>query len=374
MNIDDHIEKSEEGLEQLIEAAMMFEENHYLEAVSQKKLKEYDILSLTEDVKLWHSRMRKESLKLAAFSEHFLDEFATDNNKRFHDAYDLFRKIRSTISSSRKLFRKFCNRFMRNPSNPNADCSLLSRSTLSAHAVSRDVFGMASYGEEVLTLYNCLKDFFTTLVVTLSLCHRMIRDEAAIKQDGKRCLAIYKKCREDILSSARMFAKTFNINLQQVSGQDYLERRKKAKSIQEYAQKDYHRRNKAEFLSVVAYEVIAEGTSQGMTDKESILWPNQLEKVKQVRYAITRLDDMVAPNKKNIDGKLLLEFIKWCGVSPHHERKLHQYLLDNYQGKKHIVGWTQVLNTRKDLEGSFSEQDLAEAFGKQLAELKKDAA
>ena len=42
MKIDDNIEKSEDGLEQLIDAALMFEENHYLDAIRQKKLDEYN--------------------------------------------------------------------------------------------------------------------------------------------------------------------------------------------------------------------------------------------------------------------------------------------------------------------------------------------
>ena len=374
MEITNNIEKSEEGLEQIIGAARLFEENHYLEAVRMKKMGEYDILALTEDVRLWHSRMRKESLKLAAFSENFLEEFATDNNKRFHEAYDMFSKVRSTISASRKVFRKFCRRVMRTPTNPNADTSLLARSTLTAHAVSRDIFGIASYNEKVSTLYEELKTFFTTLVLTLSLCHRMIHDEAAIKKDGVRCLEIYNKCREEVLASARLFAKTFNIKMQQVSKEEYLERRKKAKSLLEYAQSDYHQRNKAEFMTIVALETITEGNNQGMTPDESKLWPNNLKKVEQVRNVISHMDDMIDSDRKNIDGKFLLEFIKWCGVAQSHEPKLHKYLLDTYQGNKHIVGWTQILNTKKDYGNKFTDQQLADAFEANLSILKKSIA
>lgn len=369
MEINSNIEKSSDGLEQLIEAAKLFEENHYLDAIRQKRLKEYDILSLTEDVKIWHGRMRKESLRLAAFSETFLEQFATDDNKCFHEAYDLFSKIRSTISGSRKVFRKFCRRVMRNPINPAVSNSLLSRTLLSSHAVSQDIFGIASYDDKVQTLYEQLKNFFSTLIVTLSLCHRMICDEAAIKKDGTRCLEIYQNCRREVLESARLFAKTFNISTQQISKEEYIERRKKAKSLKEYAQDNYHKRNKAEFINLVTFEVITEGNSHGLTDTESMLWPDNPEKVKQVRYAITRLDDMVESNKKNIDGKLVLEFIKWSGVNEKHERKLYNYLNDNYHGKKHIVGWTQVCNTRKDYRESLTNEQLADAFAKELNDL-----
>ena len=369
MIISNHIEKTEDGLEQLIDAATRFEENHYLDAVRQKKLKEYDILSLTEDVVIWHGRMRKESLRLAAFSETFLEQFATDNNKCFHEAYNLFSKIRSTISGSRKVFRKFCRRVLRNPTNPAASNSLLSRSLLSSHAVSQDIFGMASYDDKVLTLYDKLKEFFSTLIITLSLCHRIICDEAAIKKDGGRCLEIYQKCRQQVLESARLLAKTFNISTQQISKEEYIERRRKAKNIREYAQDNYHKRNKAEFMTIVAYEVIAEGNSHGLTEIESMLWADNPEKVKEVRYAITRLDDIVGTGKKNIDGKLLLEFIKWSGVNEKHERKLYNYLNDNYHGKKHIVGWTQVCNTRKDYRESLTNEQLTDAFAKELNDL-----
>ena len=177
MKIEIEIEKSEEGLDQIIQAAVLFEENHYLEAVRTKNMTEHEIMHLTEDVKLWHSRMRKESMKLAAFSEKFLDEFATDNNSRFQEAYEMFSKVRSTIAGSRKMFKKFCMRMMKNPVNPDASHSVYARSILSAHVVSSDLFGLHSYNDKVQTLYEEMKEFFTTLVLTLALCHRMIRDE-----------------------------------------------------------------------------------------------------------------------------------------------------------------------------------------------------
>lgn len=371
MELVDRIEKSEEGLEQLITAALMFEENHYLEAIKQKKLSEYDILQLTEDVRLWHSKMRKESLKLSLFSEHFLDEFATDNNNRFHDAYALFNKVRSNINGSRKMFRKFCRRIMKNPTNENASNSVIDRSILSAHVVSRDIFGLKSYSENVEILYNEMKGFFTTLVLTLALCHRMIREEATIMKDAERCLEIYKKCREDILSSARIFARTFNIKTEKVSESELLEHRKNAKSMKEYAHKHYHHINKAENLTVVAYEIVCDSDRNGLSKIEELLWQGDVEMVKKVREVIAIFDKLVV-GKKKISGLLMLEFIKWCHVKERHEHKLYEYFLENYQGNIPPVGWTQIFNTRKGL--NITDEKLAEGFQKELDILKKEAA
>ncbi len=374
MVLDYHIEKSEEGLELIIEEAQKFEENHYLDAVRQKRLDERDILMLTEDVRLWYSRMRKESLKLAAFSEHFLDEFATDNNRRFHDAYDLFGRLRSTISGSRKMFRKFCRRVMKSPTNPQASRSVYERSLLSANVVALDVFGMESYGDKVRTLYEEMSAFFTTLVMTLALCHRMIRDEAVIKGDSQRCYEIYMRCREEILSSARMFAKTFNVTVKSVNQDELIERRKNAKSNKEYAKDYYHEQSKSEFLTVTAYEVVSEGSSHGLSEDESKLWPGNAPKAMRVREVISRFDDLVPADVKNVSGIMLYQFIKWCGVSPDHERKLYDYFCQSYKGVHHPVGWTQVLNVRKQFKDSCSDKQMAQSFEKELEKIGKQVA
>lgn len=371
MQLDCHIEKSEEGLELIIAEALKFEENHYLDAVRQKRLGERDILMLTEDVRLWHSRMRKESLKLASFSEHFLDEFATDNNRRFREAYDLFAKLRSTISGSRKMFRKFCRRVMKTPTNPSASRSVYGRSLLSANVVALDVFGMASYDDKVWTLYEAMSAFFTTLVMTLTLCHRMIREEAVIKGNSQLCYDIYKRCREEILSSARMFAKAFNVTVRSVDGDELIERRKNAKSVKDYAWKNYHRQNKAEFLAVTAYEVVSEGSSQGLSDVESLLWPGNASKAMMVRAVISRFDELIPADTKKVSGLVLYQFIKWCGVSESHERRLYDYFCQSYKGAHHPVGWTQVLNTRKLYRGSCSDEQMALSFEKELAKIDK---
>lgn len=371
MILDTHIERSEEGLELLIAAAQQFEENRYVEAIQQKRLGEYDILSLTENVKLWHSRMRKESLNLAAFSENWLEDFATLNNKRFQEAFSLFSKVRSNISNSCRLLKKFCRKVMKNPTNPNASASVTKRSILSAHVVSRDIFGLKSYDEKVRILYEEMRDFFLDLIMTLALCHRMIRDEAFVRTDGDRCLEIYRNSRQKVLSSARMIAKTFGIETKQISESELIERRKNAKSSKEFAQKNYHRLNKDEYMTIIAYEVVSESKKNGLTETETLLWGSNIEKVKQVRYAVSNIENMVL-GKKKISGYLMLEFIKWGRVKKEHEHRLYNYFCDEYKGSIKPVGWTQIFNTQKGL--NISDDELAAAFQKELDSLNQNAA
>ncbi len=371
MKIDDNIEKSEEGLEQLIDAAMMFEEHHYLDAIRQKRLDEYDILQLTEDVKLWNSKIRKESLKLAALSEHWIEDYATNCNKRFQEAYDLFVKVRTCISSSRKVFRKFCRKVVKNPTNENASRNVLKRSVLSAHVVNRDIFGLRSYNENVKILYEEMSEFFATLILTLALCHHMLRDEAITRSDSERVWEIYQKCKQEVLLSARMFARTFNVDVKQISESELIERRKNAKNLREYVQKNYHCLNKAEYMTLVAYEVIQESNNNGLTEKETILWGNNKEKVMEVRKAIASIEQLACGRKK-INGYLMLEFIKWCEVKKEHEHLLYNYFCETYKGNIPPVGWTQIFSTKKGL--AVTDEKLSQAFADELKSLACEAA
>ena len=371
MILDTHIERSEEGIELLIAAARSFEENRYIEAIKLKKLGEFEILRLTENVRLWHSRMRKEALNLAMFSENWLEDFATLNNKRFQDAYNLFSKVRSNISNSSRLLKRFCRRMMKNPTNPNASTSVTERSMLAAHVVSRDIFGLKSYDENVRILYEEMKSFFHTLVLTLAVCHRMIRDEAFIRKDEDRCLEIYRNSKQKILSSARMLARTFGIEVKKISESELIERRKNAKSSKEFAQKNYHRLNKDEYLTLIAYEVVSESEKNGITETETLLWGDNVEKVKAVRDVISNIESM-AQGKKKICGLLMLEFIKWCKVKKEHEHRLYNYFRDTYKGMIKPVGWTQIFNTQKDL--NVSDEELAAGFQKELDSLNQNVA
>jgi hypothetical protein len=71
---------------------------------------------------------------------------------------------------------------------------------------------------------------------------------------------------------------------------------------------------------------------------------------------------------------MLYQFIKWCGVSPDHERKLYDYFCQSYKGVHHPVGWTQVLNVRKQFKDSCSDKQMAQSFEKELEKIGKQVA
>ena len=102
------VDKNDDGLRMIIDAAEKFEEGKYLNAIYKCQLDREDIRGITEYVKERKARLSIEYQELDKFSKSFNKEYATNNNKCFDSAEKLFIKIRSTISGSKTIYKKFC--------------------------------------------------------------------------------------------------------------------------------------------------------------------------------------------------------------------------------------------------------------------------
>ena len=102
------VDKTEDGLQEIIDAVEQFEEDRFLASLSVRRHTSYDIQQTILMVREYQAKMNREVLALNRFSETFIQEYATDNNKCFETAQRLFNHIRSTICASRKVFKRTC--------------------------------------------------------------------------------------------------------------------------------------------------------------------------------------------------------------------------------------------------------------------------
>ena len=343
------VDKNDDGLEEIIEAVQQFEEDRFLASLSVRRYTPYDIQQTTLMVREYQTKMNREVLALDHFANNFIQEYATDNNQCFEIAQRLFNRIRSTISASRKVFRKTCPIVRK----PMADRpSIFKRSVLSYGFCQRDIFGVNSFDEAVKILYEDLKTFFTTIVSTLVLCRRMIHTEMAVREDGDMCLAIYKDCREKALASVKEFTDTFGMTTM-LPETELLQRMRKAKSLSTYAKENYHKFDAASFRMSVLVEAVRQGRNNGLTDDEARLWPNDHEKALLVRQIIETLDgfDGAEGQKGKLNGNLMVEFVKWCGVTKGMEKNMYEtYFLKTYKGQLKPLSWSTICKVRKERE------------------------
>lgn len=359
------VEKDESGLLMIIRAAERFDEHRFLEGIQRRCYTAADIQQAIDQVRIYQARMNGEARALAAFSETFLAEYATDNNKCFETAQLLFNRIRSTISASRKVFKKTCPIIRKRQPQRAERPSVFSRSLLSRVECGQDLFGILSFEESVQTLYAELQAFFTTVIQTLCLCRYMIMTESAIRSDADRCALIYKDCERKVLGGARELSKF--LSSCKVQGESELaERKARARSLKDFYRDNYHKWDTGQFRMSVAVELVRQGQNMGLTDVEAVLWHGRHEKALKVREVVSRFDELTGAEgqKGKLDSGLLVTFLKWCEVDLDKEKLLYEdYFCKEYRGRFQTLKWNSISQERKSRkESGIGDAEMAKSF------------
>ena len=121
------VEKNEEGLNLILEAARQFCEERFLHSVFSNNMTKYEILRLTSHVNTRQSRFSEEIISLVTFANKWLDSYATDNNSCYDTAERMLNKIRVTISVAKKVYKATCRRTTRQVPN-RVNCSVFNYS------------------------------------------------------------------------------------------------------------------------------------------------------------------------------------------------------------------------------------------------------
>ena len=340
------VEKDENGLRMIIEAAEKFEKDNYLDAIYSCSLNKNEILGITEYVKQHRAMLCREHLALAKFALTFNQKYATTNNTCFSTAEKLFGKIRSTISASKKIYKKFCRKNRRPLPIPKAELpSVFKRSELVNAYRSGLLFGIESYDECVQKLYVELETFFEELVKSLALCRMIIAEESVIRNTPERCMQIYRECYEAMLRNSRTIIRTLrqNNNIQLKSEME--ERRKKASSLTEFVCSSFHRCNPGDFQMHVCITEFKK--EDGLSDVEKILFgANNVEKVKKARYVIQHFDELEenahkGKHKNKHSAYCVASFMLWCGVGNTPDDKVKMFV-EEYFNKTYSGAYPEV--------------------------------
>jgi uncharacterized protein involved in tolerance to divalent cations len=367
------VDKNESSLLQIIQAAERFNAGGFLESLRKRNLSTYEIDQLTDEVKEYQLKMNREVKALVKFSENFLDNYATENNHCYETAEQLFNHIRSTISAARKVLRKTCPRRMhRQPEGKERPLFYL-RSTLTIGTHAGDLFGVESFELSVQTLFHHMTTFFATVINTLALCHRMIVSEREIRGDASRCMAIYNDTCAKLMDEVTQMSRWLG-EMKQLPESALLKRKRQARSEKAFARENYHQYTPAELKQMLVIEMVKKGQSDGLTDEEALLWPNDHEQALKVRRVIPLIDQLGAEGLKGkMDSGLIIEFLKWCKVDSKLEKRLYQYFCRAYKeqgGRLQVLGWSSISQVRKDRrDREISDEEQAASFERLLSRI-----
>ena len=383
------VQRDETGLNQIYEAARDFEEENVLEALIACNFNQKKVEQTLNLVRMYQLRLNNESMDLVEFSENFIEQYATDHNECFRVAEKLVKKIRTTITGSMKVFRKFCPVVRRKYDGCGNVVPVLDYSRLTFRHFHGQFFGPEVYIDSVKTLLHELASFFYHLMATLMVCRDMIHKEKEVLGDYERLKQIYEKSCDEVLKGVRDVFDTFG-QVKLVSDEELEERRKNARSKKEWLPKNYHAHDRKWMKKEAYIYRLASGSQYGLYGIASVLWAHNPKQGQIVCDLIPKLDSLHIPfrhskkaekegKKGTFDAREMVYFIKWSGVSQMsedgktvldeaNERQFYEnYLKENYKGDYLLPSWQAVCRERRFLynEGA-SMQEMAKQFADYL--------
>lgn len=344
------LEASEQSFQNLINDAEDFENDKIFASIRSRDYDESEINIINADVRICIAKIEKEYISLEQFSKEFNKLYATNYNQCYDTALKLCRKLRSTLAGTKKLFRKMCPIIRKKAGGNEAEkkLSVFNHSYLTGLTFERDMFGLESYPDCVKELCCSVSLFFCKLTGVMALCREIIAKENYIRSHPDLCYKIYKD--DNVAKTSRDFIKI----LENTGGVTYpmnslKERMDKAKSLQQVICDCFHTYNVSQFQNFVIFDTIEKGKKDELSPTESLLWPDNHDFAKQVRFVITHLDDLIEPcklvglkvlgrtNKKegkhHIYGPIIVMLMEWAGIEgTGKEAKFNRYFSKTYHG------------------------------------------
>lgn len=346
------LEASEQSFQNLIADAEDFENDKIFASIRSRDYDESEINLINADVRICIAKIEKEYIALEKFSKEFNKLYATNYNQCYDTALKLCRKLRSTLAGTKKLFRKMCPIIRKKPACSGAEkkLSVFDHSYLTGLTFSRDLFGLDSYPDCVKELCCSVSIFFCKLTGVIALCRDIIAKENYIRCHPDLCYKIYKDNYDYVAKTSR---DTINY-IEKNSGITYpmnslKERMDKAKSLQQVICDCFHTFNVSQFQNFVIFDAIEKGKKDDLSPTESLLWPNNHDLARQVRFVITHLDDLIEPcklaglkilgrkdkkaGKHHIYGPIIVMLMEWAGITrTGKEAKFNRYFSKTYHG------------------------------------------
>jgi hypothetical protein len=247
-------------------------------------------------------------------------------------------------------------------------------SPLGGGAYTLDAFGLESFEKPVQDLYHAIDTLFSSSATALALCHLMIEEEDKARNDVVRLRQIYRDSCDELLDAVKS-ATAFVTGTQELPENELEERRKKAKSEEEFLKENYHKFDKKILTQYLIIKSIQQGRREGLTELEAFFFRKNRERALQVREVIAHFDELpdVEGQKDSLNSTVMVEFLKWCGLVESQEIKFYKdYFLPAYSAKKRrykSLGWNTISGKRKELKDlGDTDEKLAADFEKRLSE------
>ncbi len=325
------IENSKEGLLLILQALKHYEKDgevRFIEGIQRRGFTEAKIQQLICIVRERLNMTRRELIRLSEVALTYNKLWATDDNNCFRNADVLFRKIRSTLKGTKILYKKFTPICRKNVPGRDFHSSVFVKSTLAYAECGRDMYGLDSYPDSVVTLYAEMGAYFANVAAVLLICHQELTKEAMISKDADLCLQLLNEQCKTIVTDMK---DVISLISKDVASQDELVKKSKKKgSLKAFAQEGFHKYNIASVTRYATSRAVENGAEFGLNDIEALYFVNNPEKGRKAKEIMTNFDLYAVKGRGRLmDTTPIAEFVCWTGLGI---AKGYQYFSSTYQG------------------------------------------
>lgn len=348
MRYDDKYDKTEERMLDVIDTVQELSKDRFLASLYIRHCSPLDVDIRLAEVRRCLSIVNGESLRLAKLELTYNKDFAVLDNQRFTTAEKLFNQLRSSMAYIRKSFRQSCPIIRKLPRNPNFRPSVFERSVLTKGCCARELFDITCFDDNVQALYYEQQALYANIILSLSICYRVIKEEKETKEDANLCVQLLEEqCRriiEDMGSALRFTTDIPESHIQQMINE---------MGLHEYARTHFHNESIENLTQHAIYLSQQNERDDQSTQFDSLfLNPQQLQDAKLLAQ---HLDEVMPSNREKMDALKIRLYCNWCKGGKHDnpQQTYYSLLLKNYHGSQgQYPEWHAVTTSknRKNLD------------------------
>lgn len=347
MLYDDRYEKTEERLLDVIDTVTDLSWDRFVASLYIRDCSPIDIDIRLAEVRRCLDIVHGETLRLAKLELTFNNDFAVDDNQRFTTAEALFNRLRSSMACIRKRLREGCPIIRKQLPNPNFKPSIFERSVLTKGACARELYDISTFDDNVQALYYEQQALFTNVILSLSICYRVIKEEKEITADPALCVQrLEDQCRRILeqLEGALDFTKSIpESDIQKTI--DLIGKEK-------YAQQNFHKPTIKELRAYAIASAYRKDQENQQPQGTSIIFRDP-SMANDTLLLCQHFDELLHDNRTMLNALRIRLFCNWCGGGKVDNPKqvFYKFLLNNYKGKRTSFPNWHAITASKNRKG-----------------------
>lgn len=349
------------GFDTVLSAAKNFNCDRFVYAIQYKNVKEETIIKLRDDVAFHRKLVEKEHERLLAFSQTFNKEFVTKDNRCFDSAMILMKKLRSSISGTKRAIMRFCPRVRRDALARQLSDKLVSAYTYSyitSDIYQLDLFKFEGYPDCVSDLYNEMEKFFTLLIRSIQLCQQVLLDEANVRKDHRYCHSLFEDFKEKVLKEIAELITMFRADHPDLQEENnaVIACRNNYDSDLAWAPNGFHNGTVLQVKQLIIKQFLEQQSENDLTPIETLLFGNDPENVHKIRHIIMNFGELLPPNynRDHLPAKYIQMFMQYYGIKKGLEKTASEYFYQIYRcnpnNTLHNVTYQAIHSYKKEVK------------------------